>query len=202
MARLNGSSKKKPPTKKLLRKFEENAITIRQQAGVGLYESFDPFKWLKELQIEVQYADKIEGLSAEQLDFLKNISPKEWSGGGIKDKLPNGKMLIILHPRQTVERARITIFEEIAHDFYGHQPSLVNGRRCYDDEQEQEAYWTAAAVLLPMKIVAEGVFLRKTARDIADEFGSSVELAEMRIKTLQLWKLYQDNILTNMEVSS
>lgn len=60
-------------------------------------------------------------------------------------------------------------------------------KRIYDDAVEQEAYWTAAAALLPSKAVAMAVYRGETADDLAVRYSVSSELAEMRIKTLGLW---------------
>ena len=90
----------------------------------------------------------------------------------------------------------VTALEEVMHVFYGHKPSQMHtesssiARTEYDEKAEQEAYWTAAAVLLPAKAVARAVWQQVPAAKLAMQYGISVELAEMRIKVLGLWKLY------------
>ena len=49
----------------------------------------------------------------------------------------------------------------------------------------------AAAVLLPSKVVGQAIWSGKSATTLADDYGTSVELAEMRIKTLNLWPDYK-----------
>jgi len=189
----NGNSKVKPPTVAFLRELEKHALEIRKRAGVGPIDRFDPIKRANQLCIQVVSLNDIDGLSPEHIDFINRLSPKEWSGSGLSQKLPNGKMLVPIHPGQTRERMNVTILEEVAHDYYGHKPSLLNGngRQGYNPAAEQEAYWTAAAVLLPMKVVARAVWLGQSAEVLSAEFGASRELAEMRIKIMSLWSEYQ-----------
>ena len=186
-------SKAQPPTIDFLRKLEKNALEIRKRAGVGPLDRLDPLEREKQLGIKVIFVDKLQGLSPEQVEFLERLSPRDWSGAGLSQKLPDGTMMVPVHPGQTVQRMRVTVLEEVAHDFYGHQPVHLNGsgRQGYDEKSEQEAYWTAAAVLLPMKAVARAVWLRQSAEDLGDEFGASKELAEMRIKIMGLWDEYK-----------
>jgi Zn-dependent peptidase ImmA (M78 family) len=110
--------------------------------------------------------------------------------------LPGGQTLVILNPRQTAERAAVTAVEEFAHAHYGHAPSrlerLPSGLVCrdYDAQAEREAYWTAAATLLPSEVVARAVWRRVCAEELATTLGVSTQLVEFRIKVLRLWKYY------------
>ncbi|MCL4261679.1 MAG: ImmA/IrrE family metallo-endopeptidase [Anaerolineae bacterium] len=194
MEEHNDLDGKQPPTRQFLRQIEQHAMVIRQKAGVESSEKLDPIIRAAQLGIQVQYADQLSGLSEAQIEFIRNSDAKDWSGGADARKLPNGRLLITLHPNQTKERANVTILEEVAHDHYGHEPISLNGSRQgkYDERAEQEAYWTAAATLLPMKDVAQAIWLRKPAKVLAEEFGASIELVEMRIKILGFWRRYQE----------
>jgi Zn-dependent peptidase ImmA (M78 family) len=107
--------------------------------------------------------------------------------------LPEGRFLVLLHPNQTPERAAVTVMEEVAHAYFEHRPSRLvterNGfaRREYDKQIEQEAYWTAAAAMLPRLVVAHAVWRGQSAEDLATQYHVSVELAEFRIKVMRLW---------------
>lgn len=189
------ATKKRSPTQQYLRHIEQHAMTIRDRADIGPLERLDPQDSEDKLRIQIAYPDDVTALPSDMQDYLRSLDATVWSG--MSRKLPDGKLLVILNPNQTVERANVTILEEIAHDYFGHEPSLLpissNGieKRRYDEEAEQEAYWTAAAVLLPMKVVGLAVWRQQSAEDLAEDYGASVELAQMRIKTLGLWDLYQ-----------
>lgn len=162
-------------------------------AGVNLRDKLDPWKHAEQLSIKIVYADEIEGLTSEQKRFINQSSAKDWSGGAMSKSLPDGRTLVILHPNQTDERANVTILEEVAHKHFDHEPSILTGDRAkaYDDAAEQEAYWTAAAMLLPMKEVARAVYVGQSAEELGASFGVSQELAEMRIKIMGLWEHYK-----------
>lgn len=83
--------------------------------------------------------------------------------------------------------------EEFAHHYYDHSPVSFGAlsKRIYDQANEDEAYQTAAAILLPMKVISCGIWRQRSAVDIARRYGVSVELVEMRIKLLNLWTLYK-----------
>jgi hypothetical protein len=188
------NSHKWQPTRQNLHSIEENAALLRQRAGLASTDKLNAIKLSKKFNIEIVYPYQITSLSPEQSAYLSVLDAKVWSG--ISNELPNGKLLIILNPNQTDERANVTVMEEIAHVHYGHEPSQLNGfgERKYDENAEQEAYQTAAAALLPSEVVARAIWNGETTKVLAERYGASVELVEMRIKILNLWGLYQENI--------
>ncbi len=158
-------------------------------------DGLNPREWADKLNIQIAYPDEIEQLTHEIRQRLLGFDAKVWSG--ISNTLPDGQMLIILNPiKQLKARGNVLIMEEVAHNYYGHQPSQLNriGRDRYDEETEREAYWTAAAALLPSKVVGQAVWRWAVNRQrlwVLSFRGTSVELAEMRIKTLNLWSCYK-----------
>lgn len=178
-------------TKTEMHHYEESARVLRTRAGIGPYEPFDPLTMTARFGALLKYPDELIDFPQEILDGIEGLDAKEWSGMGIE--LFNGKLLVVLNRRQTLERARVTFLEEVAHQYHGHTPVNIgpDGRKHYDPEQEKEAKFTAAATLLPSKSVALAVYRGETAEQIAKLYGASSELAEMRIKTLNLWEHYQ-----------
>jgi hypothetical protein len=177
-----------------LQRIEDHAAELRRRAGVGPTARLDPRALTTELQIHIVSLDDIHGLSAQDRAHLATVDAKVWSGAGMP--LPDGHTLVILHPNQTLERATATIMEEVCHAYFGHTPSqlitLPGGiaKREYHPEAEREAYWTAAAALLPAQVVAKAVW-RGAARELAADYGVSIDLVEFRVKTLRLWQEYQ-----------
>lgn len=186
--------KAQPPTREFMRQIEKQAILIRERANIGPLEPFDPRLLVEQARMRLVYPEDVPDLHPEVRDHLCNLEPTIWSGMG--KELDDGTILVLLHPNMTVERENVTIMEEVCHAHYGHEPSeLITypagfKERKYDERIEQEAYWTAAAVLLPAKAVALAVWNGKNAEDLAITYNVSVELAEMRIKTLGLWPYY------------
>lgn len=188
-------NRKQPPSKEFLARIEGYAHAIRKRAGVAeLLDRFDPFDVAERLGVLLMDLDAVGGLPEEAHERIRALDAKEWSGGA--RPLPDDRLLVILNPNQTRERARITLIEEIAHHYLGHKPSqIAEGpaglpERSYDPKAEQEAYWTAGAVLLPRLVVARAVYRCQSAEELGAAYGASTELAEMRIKILGLWRPY------------
>ena len=186
-----------PPTRLFLRRLEEVAMELRRHAGVGPLGPLDPMLVQGQLGCTIITDEAIATLSSEMRSLVRRMTPQEWSGTGMP--LPTGELLVLLNADQTVERARVTALEEVAHRHYGHEPSQITAlpggisSRTFNPRIEQEGYWTAAAALLPMKAVANAVWRKRSAEELATEYGVSIELAEFRIKILGLWNHYVRN---------
>jgi hypothetical protein len=181
---------KSPLTRNEMHHYEQSARSLRTRAGVGPHEPFDPLAFLSELGVVLQYPDEVTVLPQELATSIGELDAKEWSGMG--RELPTGELYVVLNRNQTLERARVTLLEEVAHQYQGHTPVGLGplGRAEYRPDQEREAKFTAAAALLPSRVVAQAVYRGDSAAVIAKAYGSSVELVEMRIKTLNLWDHY------------
>jgi len=190
-APLPGRRTRERSTKDLISFAEEHAATLRQRAGIGSRDRFDPRSLTRELGLVITYPADIPGLTPDDYALVTGVDVRTWSGMG--GTLPDGRLLVVLHPSQTAERANVTIMEEVAHAHLGHRPSLLvtqpSGleKRQYNQTDEDEAYWTAAAALLPRLIVAEAVWRGRSVEDLAAAYGASVECGQFRIKTLNLW---------------
>jgi hypothetical protein len=194
------ASRKKPDRqsgqapRSFLRHVEERAIGLRRQAGVGPEVKLDPFAVARRFGVEVGYFEGLQ-LEPEDIQRLRNINARLWSGGA--QQLPDGRLLVVLNPNQTAERAVSTVMEEISHAYLGHRPSALMPEaagligRTFNDADEDEAYWTGAAALLPSVVVARAVWHEIPAETLASMYGVSHELVEFRIKTLRLWPWYR-----------
>jgi hypothetical protein len=91
--------------------------------------------------------------------------------------------------------------EEISHVFLGHQPSrlkvLATNKtsrtvaRDYRNADEEAAYATGAAALVPYAVLRKSVLAGQRSSEIARHFRVSRELVEYRLKVTRLWRLYQ-----------
>jgi len=189
------------PSREFLRHIEEEAFLLRSKAGVGPLDKLDPFALAGKFNARIVSADKITDLPQEARQYIDSLGARTWSG--ISSRLPDGSLLIVLNHNQTRQRANVTILEEVAHAHYGHRPSTLSKalQRAYDEAAEREAYWTAAAVLLPSKAVARAIWQSQSAGELARLFGTSTELAEMRIKVLGLWARYRNGRSAAEEMS-
>ena len=176
---------------------EKHALKLRLCAGSRGEEPLDTARLRIVYKVDVAYPKDIDSLGEEVSAYLSELSPQTWSGMSLD--LPNGRRLVVLNPNMTIERERVTLMEEISHMYHGHAPSELHSRavdfgpRKHDAQVEKEAYWTAAAALLPSVAVGKAVWNAVSVEELAANYEVSVELAEFRIKTLGLWAHHRRN---------
>ena len=98
-------------------------------------------------------------------------------------------------------RTNATLMEEISHVFLGHQPSKLKVvaadetsqtvSRDYRKADEEAAYATGAAALVPFSALRRFVLEALTSIQIAKHFHVSRELVEYRLKVTRLWGTYR-----------
>jgi hypothetical protein len=189
-----------PPGEKW-RQYELHALGFRDFAGVGTSAPLNPFHLAKFANLVVIDFDQIQGLSAKNREHLLGSATEEWSGGACSRPLPDGRRIVILNPKHGRMRTHATLMEEISHVFLGHQPTKLKivredarGRtvcRDYRKADEDAAYGTGAAALVPFSALRQFVFEGQTSHQIARHFRVSRELVEYRLKVTRLWSTYK-----------
>jgi hypothetical protein len=189
-----------PPGEKW-RQFELNALGFRDFARVRAGAPLDPFRLAKFANLLVIDFDQIKGVSKEAREHLLGAASEKWSGGACSLPLPDGKRIVILNPNHGRLRSNATLMEEVSHVFLGHQPSRLkvvaetkSGRtiaRDYRHADEEAAYATGAAALVPYSALRRSVLDGQSSQEIAKHFHVSRELVEYRLKVTRLWKTYR-----------
>ncbi|MEP6717918.1 MAG: ImmA/IrrE family metallo-endopeptidase [bacterium] len=183
------------------RRFELQARGFRDFAGVRPDAALDPFRLAKFANLLVVDFDQIKNLSETTRERLLGSASEEWSGGACSHALPDGRRVVILNPNHGPARTNATLMEEISHVFLGHQPSRLkvlasnkNGRtvaRDYRHVDEEAAYATGAAALVPFAALRRFMLAGQKSSQIARHFRVSRELVEYRLKVTRLWRLYK-----------
>ena len=189
-----------PPGEKW-RQYELRALGLRDFAGVRADAALDPFALARFANLLVVDFEQIEGLSLHARELLLGAASAEWSGGACSRALPDGRKIIILNPNHTRQRQHATLMEEICHVFLGHTPNRLaivgagkGGRaaaRDYEKHDEEWAYATGAAALVPFSSLRKSVLHGKPAVEIARHFRVSTQLVQYRLKVTRLWSLYK-----------
>lgn len=189
-----------PPGEKW-RQFELYALGFRDFAGVRPEVPLDPFRLASFANLLVVNFDQIKGLSPEAREHLLGAASEKWSGGACSLPLPDGRKIVILNPNHGRLRTNATLMEEVSHVFLGHQPSRLkvvaetaNGQtvsREYRKADEEAAYGTGAAALVPFAALRRFVLDGQTTTTIAKHFHVSRELVAYRLKVTRLWKAYR-----------
>ncbi len=189
-----------PPGEKW-RKFELFALGFRDFAETKPHLPLDPFRLARFANLLVVSFDQIKGLTADAREHLLGEAAERWSGGACSLPLPDGRRIVILNPTHGRMRTNATLMEEVSHVFLGHRPSQLkvvsqtkDGQtisREYRHVDEEAAYATGAAALVPFSALRRLVHEAKTSQQIAKHFRVSRELVEYRLKVTRLWRTYR-----------
>ncbi len=186
------------PFSRQAKQWEPHALRLRSLAGCGRYDLLDPYALAPKVGLCV--LDGHEALALLPLDlqaYLRTEASNHWSGGVLPEPLPDGSCLCILNPFHPPRRKKITLMEEIAHRFMGHQPSKIVAdsstvrARDFDRKCETEAYGIGAAALLPWSQFFHLMNNGSTVSEIAEHFEVSTQLIEYRIKITGASRLYR-----------
>jgi transcriptional regulator with XRE-family HTH domain len=174
--------------------LEELAQELRGQVGLTDQQPFDALK-LKLENVEVFAPSSVESLSREAVTHLTSVATSEWSAMSVPLDNSDESWAILRNDRHSLVRQRVTYLEECWHIMLGHKLTKIakvsdSYGRTYDADAEAEAYYLAAATLLPEVAIKVSVKGGMRALEIAERFGVSPALVEFRIKRLGLWAAY------------
>jgi hypothetical protein len=189
-----------PPGEKW-RLFELQAMGLREFARVDPERPLNPFALARFANLLVVDIEKLKHLSPQTREHLLGAAAEEWSGGATSRALPDGRKIVILNPTHGRARTNATLMEEICHVFLGHQANRLaiianddKGKtlaRDYRKADEEAAYATGAAALVPYRTLRKLVLQGREAGEIARRFRVSKDLVEYRLKVTRLWKTYK-----------
>jgi hypothetical protein len=183
--------------------YELKALGLRDFARTRPAAPLDPFELARFAKLLVVDIDRIKGLTRKSRQHLLGTASEEWSGGACSRPLPDGRKIVILNPNHGPTRTNATLMEEICHVFLGHQPNRLSvisdekqGKtlaRDYRKSDEEAAYATGAAALVPFVALRRLVLKGDSASRIARHFRVSRDLVEYRLKVSRLWKTYKSS---------
>ncbi len=162
----------------------------------------DPFRLAAFANLLVLDFEQIHGLSAKTREhLLGNCVPKHGPAAPPRGRCPDGRKIVILNPSHGRLRTNATLMEEISHVFLGHRANRLHvvtedehGRtsaRDYRKADEEAAYGTGAAALVPYSSLRRALLKGETSAQIAKHFRVSRELVEYRMKVTRLWHAYR-----------
>ncbi len=164
---------------------ENVAYGFRRDLGVDKFGPLSPDALAAHLRIVVWTPNDIPGLDRKSRDQLLIRDEASWSA--VTLTLPEGRFIIV-NSSHSPTRRNNDLMHEIAHIVLEHEPAQMvtspNGLMFLDNysaEQEEEADWLAAALLIPreaaLKLIADSADTKEAAR----YFGVSESLMKMRI---------------------
>lgn len=165
---------------------ERLAGEAREQLGLGPRAPLDPWAYARSLGIVVLDFEGLDLPAAHRRQLL-DIDPDSWSGLTLKDE--EGDFFIIVNPVHGRPRQCSTLMHEVSHVRLKHVPGqvqlAVSGLMLlsdYPDEQEQEADWLAAALLLPRAALHFHRSRGWGVAEIRDYYGVSSDLCKWRLR--------------------
>ena len=164
---------------------ERSAAAAREVLGLPPNAPIDPWAYAKHLNVRVlEFTDL--GLPRQEASQLTIIDGDSWSAMTLQLE---GVFAIVLNPIHAITRQRNDLMHELAHVELNHAPARVEVSETgllllsdYSDEQEQEADWLAAALLLPRDGLIQLRSARHTTADIANRYGVSEALCAWRLR--------------------
>lgn len=164
---------------------ERIAASARAELGLSKIDMLDPWTMAAHMGVLVLGADQLN-LAAEHANQLLVNDPDAWSGMTLAEK---DTKLIVLNPAHSQARRCATLMHELAHIMLDHAPASavasVSGLVLlsdYSDDQESEADWLGAALLLPEAALLHYRAAGRSAAQIAQMFGVSLDLCNWRCR--------------------
>jgi Zn-dependent peptidase ImmA (M78 family) len=171
---------------------ERNGHSLRRDFDRPPDLQLDPFEIARRTPgVELLDRPKIEQIiGAVCASELYGRSQRKWSGFVVPVL---GRHLVVINDTHAPTRQVATLTEELFHIRLGHQPSRIYCcpitrllRREYSREVEHDAYWSAAAALVPYGVLREMIRSGATIESIAEHFCVSVALVQFRLNVTRL----------------
>lgn len=164
---------------------ERSAATARVALGLQPNAPIDPRAYAAHLNVKILELRDLD-LTAKTIAQLTVLDDDSWSAMTLQ---LNGAFVIVINPAHAITRQHNDLMHELAHIELRHTPARVEVSETgllllsdYSDEQEQEADWLAAALLLPRDGLIRLRSGRSTATEIASHYGVSEALCEWRLR--------------------
>jgi Zn-dependent peptidase ImmA (M78 family) len=164
------------------------AAALRRDLQLSLEGPLDPRVLAKYLGVTVWTPNDISALvsiSKETLHQLLVVDADNWSA--VTLVLPTGGRVIVINSAHSHVRQHNDLMHELAHILLGHKPARVDVTPdqllimdSYDDEQEAEADWLAAALLVPREPLLQRLRKNSSSASAAAFFEVSTALLDMR----------------------
>ena len=178
-------------------KAERNGLDFRQRFGITADVPLRPFDFETKLPgVRVLRRRDLEQRVSSTESLAQAFGPSNDKWSGVTILLGTAGFAIILNDNHAQTRQHATLMEEYFHIILRHQPTVIapcpltgHMARQYQKDQEEEAYWSAAAALVPYATLRSWVTEGMPPTRIALHFEVSDALVMFRLKVTKLWRL-------------
>jgi len=166
---------------------ERTSSEYRQALGLSLAAALDPLVLAEHLNVRVLTPKDVPGVSPKSLIQLGGSDGRAtWSAVTITQ---GGIRLVVLNSGHPSTRRANSLAHELAHIILNHKsdntqwsPEGVLFRNSFDEEQEDEANWLAACLLLPRQGLMRAYRRQPSPKALALHFGVSEKLINWRLR--------------------
>jgi len=175
--------------------MEAMAQTFRKELGLNDLKSLNPLK-IKIDGVTILTIGQIESLPPKVIAHLEGPGAMTWSAMSVPSDEERDTWVIVRNEQHQLVRQHVSLLEEFWHILLGHKLTKIAKvadvyGRTFEENEEHDAFYLAAATLLPESIIRKAVKEKADTVKIANAYGTSPELAEYRIKRLGLWREYK-----------
>ncbi len=162
---------------------ERIAERIRNEMGLQPAERLDAIKLARHVGAGARSADELTSLA--KLQVLEEIQPGAFSACTFS---VGGQHIIVYSPLSSVGRTQSDVAHEVAHIVLGHTTNSVQtiaGMTFYtcDADEEQEANWLGACLLLPRRLLYIVARRGMDSTAIARQYRVTESMAAFRLRT-------------------
>lgn len=164
---------------------ERKSAAAREALGLAATAMLCPWQYAEALGVLVFDANELD-LEPQHATQLLVRDPDSWSGMTLFEE---GVYVVVLNSSHGQPRRTATLMHELAHIVLEHAPAEVNVSPSglvllsdYSVEQEDEADWLGAALLLPEAALIQYRSRGLSIEAIAEAFGVSVQLCNWRCR--------------------
>lgn len=165
---------------------ERVSAEYRRALGVHLATALDPRRLAEHLNVRVLMPEDVPDVPAASLAQLRGSEGRaSWSAVTVSQ---GGARLVILNSGHPSTRQANSLAHELAHVILNHtsddtrwSPQGILFRSKFNDEQEDEANWLAASLLLPRQGLLQAYRRRPDPEALAQHFGVSLRLLNWRL---------------------
>lgn len=164
---------------------EQASRRYRRKLGVSLVDALPYGELADNLGVTLWTPGDVPGLDNETVCQLAVTDANSWSAVTVK---LDEKQVVVVNTAQDERRIPNNVVHELAHIILGHAAARVDISEdghlwldTYGRDQEDEADWLAASLLLPRDGLLSFFSRCRTIEGIAAQFQVSVELARWRL---------------------
>lgn len=164
---------------------EVTAKRYRKRLGVSLQAALPYRQLADELGVFLWAVDDVTGLDDDTIHQLSVADALAWSAVTVR---LDERYAIVVNTAQNQRRIPNSVVHELAHIMLGHSAARVDISEdghlwlsTYDEQQEREADWLSATLLLPRDGLLRSFVRQRDIESIAAQFRVSRELVRWRL---------------------